>query len=218
MHFVIIVEGHTEHKAVGEFFGRWLNAEDRLRARVSVKPINLQGGGADLLRRLAERARFYLAGHGRDDKILGVVGLLDLYNPSFDNLWPAADIKDKRYARGIDHVKGIFDHPQFLMAFAVHEIEAWMLSQPENLPERVQRGLSKQDHKRIAEPEKVNFADPPSKFLDRLYRARLRATYKKTVEGSRLLHALDPEKAYEKCPYLAALLNEMLRLAQQAGC
>ena len=112
----------------------------------------------------------------------------------------------------------IFDHQQFLMAFAVHEIEAWILSQPENFPERVQRGLSKQDFGRIAEPEKVNFTDPPSKLLGRLYRAGPRTIYKKTVEGSRLLRALDPVRAYKKCPYLAALLTEMLRLAQQAGC
>jgi hypothetical protein len=41
--------------------------------------------------------------------------------------------------------------------------------------------------------------------------------YKKRVHGADLFAKLDPEVAYGKCPHLKMMLDEMLRLAEEAG-
>jgi hypothetical protein len=96
------------------------------------------------------------------------------------------------------------------MFVAVHEIEAWILSQPQLLPASIQNGLPG----RSAQPESVNFNEPPAKLLDRLYRTHERSGYKKIVYGSKLFDRLDPSVAYRKCPYLARMLDEMLTMAK----
>ncbi|MEK7757564.1 MAG: DUF4276 family protein, partial [Planctomycetota bacterium] len=65
------------------------------------------------------------------------------------------------------------------------------------------------------EPEKVNFVDPPSELLARLYRSRLNQAYKKVTDGANLFQALDPGAAYAKCPYLRRLFDDMVALARR---
>jgi hypothetical protein len=67
---------------------------------------------------------------------------------------------------------------------------------------------------RSARPEEVNFDQPPSKLLARLYREKLSRSYKKVIDGASLFQALPPERAFEKCPYLKSMLNDMHQLAQ----
>ena len=98
------------------------------------------------------------------------------------------------------------------MFFAVHEIEAWILSQPHLLRASVQTGLPASR----ALPETVNFKEPPAKLLDRLYRTHTGRGYKKIVDGKKLFDDLDPSVAYGKCPYLARMLDEMLTMAKGA--
>ncbi len=66
-------------------------------------------------------------------------------------------------------------------------------------------------------PESVNFDEPPAKLLERLYREKLRKSYKKVIDGASLFQALAPDVAYEKCPHLKQLLDEMLGLAKAAS-
>ncbi len=66
------------------------------------------------------------------------------------------------------------------------------------------------------DPESVNFQEPPAKLLDRLYREKLGRGYKKKVYGAELLRRADPGLAYDKCPHLKEMLDEMLRLAVDA--
>lgn len=87
-----------------------------------------------------------------------------------------------------------------------------MLSQPELFPDEVRRRLPD----KIERPETVNFTEPPSQLLGRLYRDTLRRTYKKIVNGRELFERSDPEVAYNKCPRLRELLDEMLRLARDS--
>jgi hypothetical protein len=68
----------------------------------------------------------------------------------------------------------------------------------------------------VGQPETVNFNEPPARLLDRLYRDRLRTTYKKIVNGRELFDKLDPEVARAKCPRLAEMLAEMLKMAKDA--
>ena len=70
---------------------------------------------------------------------------------------------------------------------------------------------------KIAQPEQVNFIEPPAKLLDALYKRRLKQNYKKVTDGKDLFAQLDPAIAVEKCPYLKAMLEEMLTLAKAAG-
>jgi hypothetical protein len=91
----------------------------------------------------------------------------------------------------------------------VHEVEAWLLSQPELFPSEVRKALPGT----IAQPEGVNFQQPPSKLLQRLFKDKLKQTYKKVTHGKNLFDNLDPSVAYNKCPNLRELLDEMLRLA-----
>lgn len=89
-------------------------------------------------------------------------------------------------------------------------MEAWLLSEPDILPREVSRELPRK------EPEAVNFSEPPSKLLERLYRSRLNRHYKKVTDGARLFGKLDPSKAYVACPALAEVLDTMLYLARDA--
>ena len=99
------------------------------------------------------------------------------------------------------------------MFFAVHEFEAWLLSQPTIFPRDIVATLPG----KIAQPETVDFDEPPAKLLDRIYKARTKRTYKKTTYGKELFAKLDPLVAVKKCPRLNEMLTEMLRLAKGAG-
>jgi hypothetical protein len=63
-------------------------------------------------------------------------------------------------------------------------------------------------------PESVDFDEPPAKLITRLYKEKLVKTkYKKTIHGKALFSKLDPAIAYENCPKLRAMFDEMFRFA-----
>jgi len=143
--------------------------------------------------------------------VIAAIGLLDLYGPTFYP--PDQKSASERYAWAKRHLEEKVGHPRFRQHFAVHETEAWLLSNPENLPDQVRKALPG----RCSRPEDVNFDEPPAKLLDRLYRAKLSRRYIKTADGADLFHVLQPEHAARKCPSLQALLDDMLALAQERG-
>jgi len=205
MRFILFAEGYTE-KFLPQFFKRWLDA--RLKKPVGFQFVRFRGWG-DFVSKVAERAPRYLAGAQAKD-VVAVIGLLDLYGPDFV-LRTATQLQEERYRLAVKHVGGLVQHPKFRMHFAVHEVEAWILSQPRVLP----RGVAKMIPKR--KPESINFDEPPSKLLNRLYRKDLGLGYKKLSYGAQLFRKLDPSIAATKCPHLDALLNDMLSLAKAAG-
>ena len=103
--------------------------------------------------------------------------------------------------------------PNFRQFFAVHETEAWLLSASGIFPPEVKKALPP----KIATPEAVNFDLPPAKLLDKLYKEKLKRSYKKVTDGAELFAQLDPVTAYNRCPYLKLMLDDMLLLAQEAG-
>lgn len=105
------------------------------------------------------------------------------------------------------------NHPRFRQFFAVHELEAWLLSDPSLFLPEIRNGFPGS----AANPETVNFNTPPAKLLNKLYEAKTGRKYKKTTHGIQLFKKLNPDVAYGKCPRLAEMLDEMLRLAKQAG-
>ncbi|MBM4092949.1 MAG: DUF4276 family protein [Planctomycetes bacterium] len=207
MKYILLVEGRTERDTAAAFLKRWL--DPRLQRPVGVQTVPFNGYG-DLVRKMATKAKMYLEGPSRNE-IVAVVGLLDLYGPTFypPNMSSAA----ARYAWGKAHFEKEVDLDKFRLFFAVHEFEAWLLSDPTIFPQVIRNALPNT----IAQPEGVDFTEPPAKLLDRLYQQQTKRNYKKTTYGRQLFTKLDPGIATGKCPYLTAMLKEMLSLAKAAG-
>jgi len=204
MKFILFVEGHTEDKALPAFLKKWL--DPRLESPVGIDTVRFDGW-PELFRDTARKARMHLNGPSKD-KIIAVISLLDLYGPTF---YPAhLTDKDERYLWAKQEIEGIVQEENFFQFFAVHEVEAWLLSQPEIFPASVRNALPG----KVVTPETVNFDEPPAKLLDKLYRQHTKRIYKKVVNGKELFGKLDPAVAYEKCPRLRELLDTMLDLAR----
>ncbi|MDE8345041.1 MAG: DUF4276 family protein [Acidocella sp.] len=207
MKFIRFVEGHTEHKAVPAFLKRWLDA--RLREPVGIKSVRFEGW-PELVADMQKKAHLYLAG-ANSGEVIAVISLLDLYGPT---IYP----RDKQTAGercnwGKAHFEKQVGHHKFRHFFAIHKTEAWLLSEPKLFPAEIGERLPG----KVSKPETVNFDQPPAVLLDNLYRQTKGRSYKKVVYGSQLFAKLNPEVAYDKCPALKALLDEMLRLAKDAG-
>ncbi len=204
MKFILLVEGYTEQKAVPAFLKRWLDA--RLTQPVGVKTVRFDGW-PQLVQDLKVKTKLHL----QSDDVIAVISLLDLYGPTFYP--PGVDTPSDREAWGKKHLEDKVGHARFRHSFAVHETEAWLLSQPELFPADVRALFPR----KTDTPEQVNFDEPPSYLLNRLYRQANRKTYKKIVYGTQMFAKLDPEVACRKCLRLKALLDELLGLAETAG-
>ncbi len=208
MRFILFVEGDTEQKAVPSFLKRWL--DPKLERPVGIKPIKFQGW-AEMQKGMLKKAKMYLEGPMHSD-VFGVIGLMDLYGPSFypDGLTTASE----RLSWARNKLEESVASDRFRMFFAVHEIEAWLLSQPQLFPEPVKKVVEKS----CKNPEDVNFDAPPSKLLGQLYQNKTGRTYKKVTYGGQLFAKLDPELAANKCPELKRMLECMLQMANDGKC
>ncbi len=200
MRLLLYVEGNTE-KSLPGFFSRWL--QPRLHNSVQIKPVNFRGAGK-YRREFAERARRDL----QSPHVIGVVGVLDFYGSGLP--YPQGSIEDK-YIWAKEHLERQVGEPGFRQHFAVHETEAWLFSEPSIFRQEIRRALPK-----IIQPESVNSVRPPSFVLKDLYRTKLSRTYGKSIEGSSLFGKLSPETAYERCPHLKLLLDDVLALATRS--
>ena len=209
MKFILLVEGDTEHVALPEFLKRWL--DPKLGQRVGIQPVNL-GGNGEYIKEFAKVTAKHL-GSPKSQEIIAVVGLLDLYRLP-NNFFPSglSDAK-ARYDLAKQKMEGEVGEARFRQFFAVHELEAWLLSDPNIFPKDVREEFPAS----VKNPESVNFKEPPARLLERLYQKILGKRYKKKVGGRKLFSNLDPEVAYQKCPRLREMLDEMLRLAKERG-
>lgn len=207
MRFILLVEGQTERDSAAAFLKRWL--DPKLKQPVGIQPVRFDGYG-DLVRKMKTKAKMHLEGPKRTE-IVAVIGLVDLYGPEF---YPHdKQTADERFAWGKEHFERKVGLEKFRFFFAVHEFEAWLLSQPDIFP----RSISTELPEEIKQPERVNFIEPPAQLLDRIYKQQTKKRYKKTTYGKQLFAKLDPNIAAGKCPYLEILLDEMLKLAKEAG-
>lgn len=211
MRFVILVEGHMERMAVHEFLKRWLDL--RLDPPVGVRVRRFQG--KDHFRKECAKVARDLRGAPNGKDIVGVVGLLDLYDGPACSTWYPRRLKaaDERRAWAIREMEREVGNPRFRQFFAVHETEAWFLSDPSLFPGPMRTTVAEKSR----EPEAVNFREPPSVVLAELYQKHRRHGYLKTTDGRDLLGRLDPELAYQKCPALREMLDAMLQMALAAG-
>ncbi|MHB1036365.1 MAG: DUF4276 family protein [Pirellulales bacterium] len=206
MKFILLVEGDTEKKVVADFLKRWL--DHRLNQRVRIDIVRFRGNDR-LMREMVAKAQTYLDGPGSGE-IVAVIGLLDLYGL---DCYPREKVTARdRYDWAVEEFHSRVDRTKFRMFFAVHELEAWILAQPECLPRAVLDALPRT----VAEPERVDFDEPPAKLLSQLYRKHTRREYKKVTYGQQLFRKLDPDVVVGKCPYLKAMLAEMLKMAKAA--
>lgn len=203
MKFILFVEGDIEHKALPTFFKRWLDPQ--LDSPVGIQSVKFNGW-SDLKKEVRTKACLYLNSK-QASEILAVFSLMDLYGPDF---YPDdKQTVNERYEWAKENIEKEVNHPKFRQFFAVHEIEAWLLSQPDIFPREVRNEIAKKS----LHPEQVNFQHPPSKMLKTLYETHLKRNYKKVVDGEGLFGKLHPQDAYNKCPRLKEMLDEMLALA-----
>jgi hypothetical protein len=205
MKFILFVEGYTEDKALPQFFKKWLDPQ--LTRPVGIKTVRFEGW-PELLKDAPLKAKMHLNGPDKED-VIAIISLLDLYGPTF---YPKHLTQSgERYDWAKKHVEEKVGQAKFFQFFAVHEVEAWLLSDPAIFPLDVRRALPP----KTQQPETVNFNEPPAKLLERLYPLHTKRSYKKVVNGRELFGALNPAIAYQKCPKLKQLLDKMLELAKE---
>jgi hypothetical protein len=206
MRFILFVEGHTEDKTLPQFLKKWL--DPKLTNPIGIRTVRFQGW-PEQLKDAPLKAKMHLNGPAKDD-IIAVISLLDLCGPTFypNNLTECKE----RYDWAKKYIEEKVNQPNFYQFFAVHEVEAWLLSEPDIFPLKVKKAFPK----KIQDPETVNFDEPPAKILERLYLLHISRSYKKVIHGKELFGKLNPDVAYQKCPKLKELLDKMLELAKQS--
>ncbi len=204
MKFILFVEGHTENKAIPSFLKKWLDPQ--LSKPVGIIPVRFEGW-AELVKDSPTKANLYLSQGG----VIAVIALLDLYGPTF---YPDDEnTVAKRYQWAKRYLEGKVDQSNFFQFFAVHEVEAWLLSDPSIFPNSVKPLIQKISKS----PEDINNTKPPAKHLNEIYSRQTKKRYKKVTYGKDLFSKLDPSVAYNKCPHLKELLDTMLKIAKDAS-
>jgi hypothetical protein len=196
---ILYVEGDTEKEVLPQFLRRWV--DPRLKDNVGLAPVNLDGV-SNYLKEFANRAQLDLGAAG----VLGCIGIIDLYGSGLP--YPNGTIEAK-YEWAKNELERQVGHPRFRQHFAVHETEAWLISDPQIFPRDIASHVPK-----TPTPERINFHDPPSHRLKDLYWQNLGKKYRKPIEGSRLFQKLDPEVACARCPHLKLLLEDIIALAK----
>ncbi len=203
MKFVLFVEGPTE-KCLPSFLKHWL--DPKLKKTVGVQAVRFTGW-PQLVKDSPKKAKMHL----ESSDVIGVIALIDLYGPTF---YPKSmTTVDERFQWAKADLETKVGDARFRQFFAVHETEAWLLSNPDLFPPEVRNAFPG----KVQHPEEVNFDEPPAKLLARLYEEKTKRTYMKVRHGKELFDRLDPNVAYAKCPYLKKMLDEMLAMAKAAG-
>lgn len=208
MKFVIIVEGPTESEIIPALLKKWL--DPRLKDSVGIQAVNRKGA-PNLIKRLHEDVVSYLTDKKHGGDVIGVIGLADIYELPIEFPKSKSKALEKvKWAK--EELEKRVDNSRFRMFFAVHELEAWLLSDIGIFSQ----GIKKRLLKYTKYPEKINSKEPPAKLLHRVYYEENRKKYNKPVIGKQLFKNLNPEIAAEKCPNLKKLLIEMLTMAKSA--
>lgn len=128
-----------------------------------------------------------------------VFALVDLYPGDID---PDA-LRRKLRSRAPREYRDRF-HPHV----AVHDLEAWILADPEPL----RRMLKARSIRIYPNPERVDNQKPPKRHLEELFRRHLKRAYRATEDGPRLFAMIDSTVVANKCPNFKMLRDDLLRL------
>lgn len=204
MKFVLFVEGETERRGLRPFLGRWL--EPKFAKGVGIQVVSFSGWG-DYHKEIKKKVEMHVKGPRKD--VIGAIGLLDLHG--LDIFPPGVTTVADRCKWGKSYFEKEVSNPLFRQHFAVHEIEAWLLAEPEKLPNKIGEAL------KVTHPEAVNHDEPPATLLKKLYKSKLKREYGKVNDGADILNRLDPAAVAERCPNLRLLLDDLMALARDAG-
>ena len=205
--FALLVEGESEHRALGTFLRRWLDAELGADHGIDVEVYKFEGEG-DYRKRLATTVASELEEVGT----ICVIGLVDLYGFAIDYPDDGSTVVQRiaharrRMTASIDKGK----RPFFRQHFAVHELEAWLLADRAIWPECIRNRIPEEP------PEQINFDEPPAKLLKRLHVEELGRGYGKVRNAARRFQQLNPQLVAEKCPHFRAMVEDMKALALAA--
>jgi hypothetical protein len=202
--FGLFCEGATEKGALPDFLRRWLNS--KLPVKVGIQPVGFNGW-AEMVKESPKKAELHL----RNPDVIAVVALLDLYGPTIYP--PDRNTVADRYEWAKAHLECQVNNIRFRQHFAVHDVEAWILSDPDVLPPAIRKRLLP---RKSEKPEMVNFDEPPSYLLNRLYQEATKRNYKKRTYGEELFRNLDPQIVWQKCPYFRRLADDLVYLARKA--
>ena len=204
MKIVLFVEGKTE-KELPPFLKRWLDPQIPQHKQIGIQAVRFEGVN-HFLENVSIKANLHLA----SKDTIAIFGLLDLYGLILD--YPKHADRDQKitFARAeITRRIDAANRPRFRQHFAVHETEAWLLSDTRLFPAVTLPA-------NCARPEEVDFDEPPSKLLDRLFSQDRGRGYKKVTMARNLLPKLDPMLVYQKCPNFKLMMDEMLDIARKA--
>ena len=193
MIIVLLVEGKTEttlKEVLKKFLDDQATREGRPRVKVNTKPLDTR-----LLN--PERVRDQVALSLRDQEVVCVVGLVDVY-PRFRSAQEA-----KEFLR-----QAVGGQQRFHAHAAQFEVEAWLLPFWQDICHRL--GVQRKPPR--ANPEQVNLQKPPSRHLSELYRLASR-TYDKPRDAKAILQGKDLTVVASQCPEFRALLNTLLTCA-----
>ena len=209
MKFLIFVEGQTEKHVLGQFFKRWL--EERLDQPVKIDVVPFKGW-AELKKDAPKKAMLHLNTPKNRNQLTIIISLMDFYGPE---IYPHSKftVEEKSNWLKSEIERAVNQRGRFFQYFAIHETEAWLLSDPNIFPS----GIAKAIRRNVKSPESLISPEHPSAYLDTLYKSHLHREYAKKTDGDYLFAKLDPEVAASKCPYLKAMLDDMLTMAQQDG-
>lgn len=207
MKFILFVEGDTE-KSLAPFLKQWLDA--RLTHKVGIQIVKFSGFG-EFKKDLKKRVELHL---NQDDnnEIISVIALIDIYGLEL-NYPPEINNVQKRKQWATQYFEGQVTNSRFKVFFAIHETEAWLLSDPNIFQKNVRNSFPV----RFNKPEEVNFNEPPSVQLNNLYLAHAHQRYRKILDGSSLFDKLDPNIVCNKCPSFKSMMETLLQLAQDTG-
>jgi len=201
---VLFMEGWTE-KELPPFLKRWLDPQIPQQKQIGIQAVRFEGVN-HFLENVSIKANLHLA----SKDTLAVFGLLDLYGLKLD--YPKHADRDQKIAFARTEITKRIDatnRPRFRQHFAVHETEAWLLSDTRLFPTITLPA-------NCARPEEVDFDEPPSRLLDRLFSQGRGSGYKKVTMARNLIPKLDPTLVYQKCSNFKLMMDEMLSLARQA--
>jgi hypothetical protein len=190
---VLLVEGKTEttlKEVLKKFLDDQATREGRPRVKVNTKPLDTR-----LLN--PERVRDQVALSLRDQEVVCVVGLVDVY-PRFRSAQEAKEFL-RQAASG---------EPKFHAHAAQFEVEAWLLPFWQDICHK----LRVQRQPPGANPEQVDLQTPPSRHLSELYRLANRS-YDKPRDAKAILQGKDLTVVASQCPEFRALLNTLLMCA-----
>jgi len=207
MKFVLFIEGDTEKDVLPGLLKRCI--EPDLKRDVGIQPVNFHGW-ANLWREARQKAEFYLRGAGHNSDIIAVVSVMDLYGP--DIYPPHCATAKERMTWAKSKIEKEVGHDRFRQYFAVHELEAWLLSQSSVFPKEAQKDIQALSVK----PEEVNFVRPPKKRLHEIYEQRLKRGYQPRIDGAKLFRAMEPSAVRSKCPIFSAMIDELIRFAKDS--